>query len=248
MGKTNLLDAIYYLSFCKSYSHIADSQIIRHDEDFFMLQGYYDNNGNEEEVYCGMKKRQKKQFKRNKKEYGRLSDHIGFIPLVMVSPSDSDLILGGSDERRRFLDLVISQFDKNYLDTLIRYNKALAQRNALLKQEIKDAALYEIWEEQMSVTGEEIFKQRKSFLSTFIPVFQEFYTYISDGNESVGLSYRSHHEHGELFAQLAEVRERDRILGYTTRGSHKDELEMTLGEYPMKHACSQRLCVRVYSK
>ena len=172
MGKTNLLDAIYYLSFCKSYSHIADSQIIRHDEDFFMLQGYYDNNGNEEEVYCGMKKRQKKQFKRNKKEYGRLSDHIGFIPLVMVSPSDSDLILGGSDERRRFLDLVISQFDKNYLDTLIRYNKALAQRNALLKQEIKDAALYEIWEEQMSVTGEEIFKQRKSFLSTFIPVFQ----------------------------------------------------------------------------
>ena len=145
MGKTNLLDAIYYLSFCKSYSHIADSQIIRHDEDFFMLQGYYDNNGNEEEVYCGMKKRQKKQFKRNKKEYGRLSDHIGFIPLVMVSPSDSDLILGGSDERRRFLDLVISQFDKNYLDTLIRYNKALAQRNALLKQEIKDAALYEIW-------------------------------------------------------------------------------------------------------
>ena len=239
MGKTNLLDAIYYLSFCKSYSHIADSQIIRHDEDFFMLQGYYDNNGNEEVVYCGMKKRQKKQFKRNKKEYGRLSDHIGFIPLVMVSPSDSDLILGGSDERRRFLDLVISQFDKNYLDTLIRYNKALAQRNALLKQEIKDAALYEIWEEQMSVTGEEIFKQRKSFLSTFIPVFQEFYTYISGGNESVGLSYRSHHEHGELFAQLAEIRERDRILGYTTRGSHKDELEMTLGEYPMKRIGSQ---------
>ena len=239
MGKTNLLDAIYYLSFCKSYSHIADSQIIRHDEDFFMLQGYYDNNGNEEEVYCGMKKRQKKQFKRNKKEYGRLSDHIGFIPLVMVSPSDSDLILGGSDERRRFLDLVISQFDKNYLDTLIRYNKALAQRNALLKQEIKDAALYEIWEEQMSVTGEEIFKQRKSFLSTFIPVFQEFYTYISGGNESVGLSYRSHHEHGELFAQLAEVRERDRILGYTTRGSHKDELEMTLNEQLIRRAGSQ---------
>ncbi len=239
MGKTNLLDAIYYLSFCKSYTHIADSQIIRHNEDFFMLQGYYNNNGHEEEVYCGMKKRQKKQFKRNKKEYGRLSDHIGFIPLVMVSPSDAELIQGGSDERRRFLDLVISQFDKNYLDTLIRYNKALTQRNALLKQEVKDPALYEIWEEQMAFTGEKIFEQRKLFLSSFIPVFQEFYTYISNGNEEVGLAYRSHHEHGELLPQLAETRDRDFILGYSTRGIHKDELEMTLGEYPMKRIGSQ---------
>lgn len=239
MGKTNLLDAVYYLSFCKSYSHTVDSQIIRHDEDFFMLQGYYDHNGKEEEVYCGMKRRQKKQFKRNKKEYERLSDHIGFIPLVMVSPSDSELILGGSDERRRFLDLVISQFNKNYLDTLIRYNKALAQRNALLKQEIRDAALYEIWEEQMAITGEEIYKQRLHFLSGFIPVFQEFYTYISNGNEEVGLTYRSHYEQGDLLSQLAEVRERDRILGYSTRGIHKDELEMTLGEHPMKRIGSQ---------
>lgn len=197
MGKTNLLDAIYYLSFCKSYSHTVDSQVIRHDEDFFMLQGYYDHDGREEEVYCGMKRKQKKQFKRNKKEYERLSDHIGFIPLVMVSPSDSELILGGSDERRRFLDLVISQFNKGYLDTLIRYNKALAQRNALLKQEVRDAALYDIWEEQMAITGEEIYKQRQNFLSGFIPVFQEFYTYISNGNEEVGLTYRSHYEHGD---------------------------------------------------
>lgn len=239
MGKTNLLDAIYYLSFCKSYSHIPDSQIIRHNEDFFMLQGYYDNNGHEEEIYCGMKRRQKKQFKRNKKEYERLSDHIGFIPLVMVSPSDSELIQGGSDERRRFLDQVISQFDKNYLNTLISYNKALAQRNALLKQDVRDSALYEIWEEQMASFGEKIFRQRELFLSSFIPVFQEFYSFISNGNETVGLSYRSHYSQGEFLSQLSETRERDFILGYSTRGIHKDELEMTLGEFPIKRIGSQ---------
>lgn len=239
MGKTNLLDAIYYLSFCKSYSHIPDSQIIRHNEDFFMLQGYYDNNGHEEEIYCGMKRRQKKQFKRNKKEYERLSDHIGFIPLVMVSPSDSELIQGGSDERRRFLDQVISQFDKNYLNTLISYNKALAQRNALLKQEVRDSALYEIWEEQMASFGEKIFRQRELFLSSFIPVFQEFYSFISNGNETVGLSYRSHYSQEEFLSQLSETRERDFILGYSTRGIHKDELEMTLGEFPIKRIGSQ---------
>lgn len=136
MGKTNLLDAVYYLSFCKSSTNVIDSQNIKHEENFFMLQGYYDRDGVPEELYCGLKRKQKKQFKRNKKEYSRLSDHIGFVPLVLVSPADSELIRGGSDERRKFLDLVISQFDKDYLNTLIRYNKALAQRNALLKDEV----------------------------------------------------------------------------------------------------------------
>ena len=130
MGKSNLLDAIYYLSFCKSYTRNPDSQNIRHGEDFFVVQGYYERNGNEEELYCGIKRRQKKAFKRNKKEYDRLSDHIGFAPLVMAAPSDNELILGGSEERRKFIDLVISQFDKQYLSTLIRYNKALEQRNS----------------------------------------------------------------------------------------------------------------------
>ena len=130
MGKTNLLDAVYYLSFCKSSTNVIDSQNIKHEENFFMLQGYYDRDGVPEELYCGLKRKQKKQFKRNKKEYSRLSDHIGFVPLVLVSPADSELIRGGSDERRKFLDLVISQFDKDYLNTLIRYNKASAQRNA----------------------------------------------------------------------------------------------------------------------
>ena len=136
MGKTNLLDAVYYLSFCKSSSNPVDSQNIRHNQDFFFIQGFYElEDGSPEEICCGMKRRQKKQFKRNKKEYTRLSDHIGFIPLIMVSPSDSELIAGGSEERRRFMDVVISQYDKEYLDALIRYNKAMSQRNTLLKQE-----------------------------------------------------------------------------------------------------------------
>ena len=137
MGKTNLLDAIYFLSFCKSSGNPIDSQNIRHDQEFFVIQGFYEAlDGTPEEIYCGMKRRQKKQFKRNKKEYTRLSDHIGFLPLVMVSPADSELIAGGSDERRRFMDVVISQYDKEYLEALIRYNKALAQRNTLLKSEV----------------------------------------------------------------------------------------------------------------
>lgn len=239
MGKTNLLDAVYYLSFCKSSTQVIDSQNIRHGEDFFMLQGYYDKDGVPEELYCGLKRKQKKQFKRNKKEYSRLSDHIGFVPLVSVTPADSELIRGGSEERRKFLDLVISQFDKEYLDTLIRYNKALAQRNALLKDEIGDNSLYEIWEEQIARYGTAVYQARHSFLEAFTPVFQEFYDYISDGGEAIGLSYVSDIERGDLFAQLASVRERDRILGYTTRGVHRDDMEMTLGEYPMKRIGSQ---------
>ena len=241
MGKTNLLDAVYYLSFCKSFSNVIDSQNIKHDEDFFMLQGKYLDGDQPEEIYCGMKRRTKKQFKRNKKEYDRLSDHIGFIPLVLVSPSDSELIAGGSDERRKFIDQVISQFDKQYLDSLIRYNTALQQRNALLKQDPpeSDESLYEIWEEQMDFYGQKIYESRKRFIDIFLPVFQEFYTILSQGKESVSLSYTSHCEKGHLAPLLAEVRERDKILGYTTRGIHKDELEMNLGDYPIKRIGSQ---------
>ena len=239
MGKTNLLDALYYLSFCKSSTLLADSQNIRHGEDFFMLQGFYTYDDVCEEIYCGMKRRQKKVFKRNKKEYSRLSDHIGLIPLVMISPADSELIQGGSEERRRFLDLVISQFDKAYLDKLIRYNKALMQRNTLLKQEISDPAMYEIWEEQMALAAADIYRARRRFLAEFIPVFQEFYETISGGSEEVGLTYVSHIERGNLRDLLAEVRSRDLILGYTSRGVHKYELEMTLGEYPMRRIGSQ---------
>lgn len=242
MGKSNLLDAIYYLSFCKSFTHVIDSQNIRHGEDFFMLQGVYERNETPEVLSCGIRRRQKKSFKRNKKEYSRLSDHIGFAPLVMVSPDDTILIQGGSEERRRFIDIVISQWDKPYLDTLIRYNKALEQRNTLLRQEVNDAMLYEIWEEQMAHAATIIYNTRSRFLSEFIPVFNRFYNLIANGNEQVGLSYKSHLADGDLMQQLSETRQRDLILGYTTKGIHRDDMEMTLDLYPMKRIGSQGQC------
>lgn len=241
MGKTNLMDAVYYLSFCKSATNPIDSQNILHNRDFFVVQGYYEtDDGEAEEVYCGLKKRQKKQFKRNKKEYGRLSDHIGLIPLVMVSPADSWLIAGGSDERRRFMDVVISQFDREYLDALIRYNKALLQRNTLLKADMEpEEELMSVWEEMMASAGEVVYRKRRSFIDEFIPVFQSYYSYISQDRELVSLKYESHAEKGALSEQLKESRQRDRILGYSTKGIHKDDLIMELGEFPIKREGSQ---------
>ena len=241
MGKTNLLDAVYFLSFCKSAGNPIDSQNICHDADFFVIQGFYEAaDGTLEEIYCGMKRRQKKQFKRNKKEYTRLSDHIGFLPLVMVSPADSELIAGGSDERRRFMDVVISQYDKEYLDALIRYNKALVQRNTLLKSEQPvEEELFLVWEEMMAQAGEVVFRKREAFIREFIPIFQSFYSFISQDREKVGLSYDSHARDASLLEVLKESRARDQIMGYSLRGVHKDELNMLLGDFPIKREGSQ---------
>ena len=241
MGKTNLLDAVYYLSFCKSATNPIDSQNMMHNQDFFMIQGMYlTDDGTPEEVYCGMKRKQKKQFKRNKKEYSRLSDHIGFIPLVMVSPSDSELIAGGSEERRRFMDVVISQYDKEYLDSLIKYNKALAQRNILLKAEHEpDEELMNVWEEMMASAGMVVYRKRVAFIQEFIPTFQSFYSFVSQDKEQVGLSYESHASQGDLLQLIRENRQRDRIIGYSTKGVHKDDLMMQLGDYPIKREGSQ---------
>ena len=241
MGKTNLLDAVYFLSFCKSAGNPIDSQNICHDADFFVIQGFYEAaDGTPEEIYCGMKRRQKKQFKRNKKEYTRLSDHIGFLPLVMVSPADSELIAGGCDERRRFMDVVISQYDKEYLDALIRYNKALVQRNTLLKSEQPvEEELFLVWEEMMAQAGEVVFRKREAFIREFIPIFQSFYSFISQDREKVGLSYDSHARDASLLEVLKESRARDQIMGYSLRGVHKDELNMLLGDFPIKREGSQ---------
>ena len=241
MGKTNLLDAVYYLSFCKSSANPIDSQNIKHNQDFFVVQGsYLTDEGEPEEVYCGLKRRQKKQFKRNKKEYSKLSDHIGLIPLVMVSPADSELILGGSEERRRFMDVVISQYDREYLSTLIRYNKAMAQRNTLLKAEVEpDDELMNVWEEMMASAGEVVFRKRNDFINEFIPTFQSFYSYISQDQEVVNLSYESHAMQGNLLQIIRESRQRDRIMGYSLKGIHKDDLVMQLAEYPIKREGSQ---------
>lgn len=241
MGKTNLLDAVYYLSFCKSATNPIDSQNISHDQDFFVIQGFYETDTQEpEEVYCGLKRKQKKQFKRNKKEYTRLSDHIGFIPLVLVSPADSLLIAGGSEERRRFMDVVISQFDREYLEALIRYNKALMQRNTLLKSDIEpEEELMAVWEEMMATAGTVVYQKRKAFIDEFIPVFQSYYAYISQDREEVSLAYESHAAQGDLLQLIQESRQRDRIMGYSLKGVHKDDLVMQLGEFPIKREGSQ---------
>lgn len=241
MGKTNLLDAVYYLSFCKSHNNQVDSQNIKHDADFALIQGYYFLGGSdEEEFFCSLRRRQKKQFKRNKKEYEKLSDHIGCLPLVMVSPSDSDLITGGSDERRKFMDVVLSQFDKEYLHALIRYNKALQQRNALLKSDMQaDESLYELWEEQLAYEGQIIHTKRKAFVEQFIPTFQYYYNFICQSNEAVELKYESPLDEGNLVDLLKHKRERDKILGYTTAGVHRDDLDMCMDDYSIKKVGSQ---------
>ncbi|MCK9180219.1 MAG: DNA replication and repair protein RecF [Bacteroides sp.] len=241
MGKTNLLDAIYYLSFCKSNTNPMDSQNILHDEDFFMIQGFYETiTGDTEEIYAGVKRRQKKQFKRNKKEYERLSDHIGFIPLVLVSPSDSILIEGGSKERRKFMDVVISQYDKEYLEALIRYNKALEQRNALLKSEVPvEPELLLVWEEAMAQYGTMVHNKRAEFIKAFIPIFQSYYSIISQEKEEVKLSYESHATGKNLLHEIKSSRSRDQIMGYSLVGIHRDDLLMELGEFPIKREGSQ---------
>ena len=241
MGKTNFLDAIHFLSFCRSASNPIDSQLIRHGADFFMLDGDFINeNGDTENVYCGMKRGQKKHFKRNKKEYKRLSEHIGLIPLVLVSPSDSSIIDGGSEERRRLIDMVISQFDNTYINALTVYNKALQQRNAMLKEEQEpDPALIEILEIQMAQYGETVYKAREAFVAEFIPVFQRFYQEICDSTETVGVEYVSHCQRGPLLEVIQRDRAKDRVVGYSLHGIHRDDLNFTLGGYPMKKEGSQ---------
>ena len=158
----------------------------------------------------------------------------------MVSPADSELIAGGSDERRRFMDVVISQYDKEYLDALIRYNKALVQRNTLLKSESPiEEELFLVWEEMMAQAGEMVFRKREAFIEEFIPIFQSFYSFISQDKEQVGLSYESHARDASLLEVLKQSRERDKIMGFSLRGIHKDELNMLLGDFPIKKEGSQ---------
>ncbi len=238
-GKTTILDAIYYLSYCKSHNNNIDKQNIAHEADFFVIQGNYAVNEREEHIYCGLKRKHKKQFKRNKKEYDRLSEHIGLLPLVLISPNDSALISEGSDERRRFIDTIISQYDNQYLQWLIKYNNCLQQRNSLLKMGSQDASLFDILEEQMVEYGKQLFTMRKTFIADFSPIFNHFYQTISAGKETVSLAYSSQLDSINFKTSLSNSRDRDSILGYTTHGIHKDELEMFLGEYPIKRIGSQ---------
>ena len=237
-GKTNVLDAIFFLSFCHSVQTHQDSQVIRHGEDFFLLEGQYSDDIH---ISCGMKRGTKKHFKRNKKEYKRLSEHIGLIPIVMVSPGDTLLIDGGSEERRRLMDLVISQLDYSYIEALNRYNKALQQRNTLLKMEDQepDPEVMSLWEEQMAMAGESIFKKRTAFVNELIPLFQNFYERISGGQEKVSLSYTSHCQRGPLLEVIQRDRMKDRAVGFSLHGVHRDDLEILMDGHPMRREGSQ---------
>ena len=239
-GKTNVLDAIYFLSLTKSMANSIDSMNIRHGEELMMVQGIYDLNGTEEEISIGMKMHQKKHVKRNKKEYKRLTEHIGLLPIIIASPNDSTIISGGSDERRRLMDIVISQYDADYMTALSAYNKALQQRNAMLKaEEEPNADIMAVFEEMMAENGERIYRKRQAFVEEFIPVFQHFYSLISGGDEPVSLTYTSHCQRGNLLDIIQRDRQKDRIVGYSLHGIHKDDLDMMLGGYPIKREGSQ---------
>lgn len=242
-GKTNILDAIHYLSFCKSFFNPIDSQNIQHNAPFFVIQGVFYVNGNEEEVYCGQKRNQKKQFKKNKKEYGRLADHIGLIPLVMISPADSELITEGSESRRRFIDSVIAQYNKDYLEYLIKYNKVLSHRNALLKQFASSGNFnydsLEIWNIQLIEYGIQVYEMRKKFIHEFIPIFQKYYELISGGKETVTIEYTSHLNKAAFTEVLEKALSKDCAMEYTTVGIHKDDLEFVIEGFPLKKYASQ---------
>ena len=243
-GKTNILDAIYYLSFTKSAYNPIDSQNIHHDEEMAMVQGVYQIGAEAETITCGLKRGVKKQFRRGKKDYKRLLDHIGLLPAVMVSPQDSELIQDGSDERRKFMDGVISQYSKAYLEHLTQYNTLLKQRNALLKQyadmpEQLPIELMEVIEAQMVVSAKPLYDARVKFIEEFTPYFQQVYSAISGDKEQVSLQYVSQLHERDLAEALARTRSRDLILGWTSQGIHKDELEMNLGQYPLKRVGSQ---------
>ena len=237
VGKTNVLDAIYYLSFCHSANNPMDSQVIRHGEEFFMIEGKY----NEDiAISCGFKRGSKKHFKKNKKEYKRLSEHIGLIPVVMVSPSDTLLIDGGSEERRRLMDMVISQYDRSYIEHLNRYNKALLQRNTMLKADDEpNIDVISLWEEQMAMAGEQIYQRREAFVKEMVPIFQRFYETISGNREQVALNYVSHCQRGPLLEVIQRDRFKDRAVGYSLHGIHRDDLEIALGGHQMKREGSQ---------
>jgi DNA replication and repair protein RecF len=243
IGKTNVIDAIYHLSFGKSYFNPISSQNIKHGEDFFVVDGVYDKLERNEKVIVSLKKGQKKIIKRNGKIYERFSDHIGFLPLVIISPADRDLIIEGSDTRRKFIDGVISQGDKNYLQDLIKYNKVLAQRNALLKyfavNNTFNANTLSIYNEQLSTLGHTIFEKRSTFLETFIPIFKKRHQTISANNEEVNLVYKSDLKNKELGTLLTENLNRDKALQYTSVGIHKDDLSFEIEDHPIKKFGSQ---------
>lgn len=243
IGKTNILDAIYHLANGKSYFNPLAVQNIKHNEEFFVVDGEFEKNDRNEQIVCSLKKGQKKILKRNGKLYEKFSDHIGFIPLVIISPADRDLITEGSETRRKFIDSVISQLDSQYLQQLIQYQKTVAQRNALLKyfalNHVFEKDTLVIYNEQLNELGQSIFEKRKDFLEKFIPIFNNYYKEISNGSETVQLIYQSDLSEKNTLALLEENLSKDRALQYTSVGVHKDDLSFEIDNHPIKKFGSQ---------
>ena len=243
IGKTNILDAVYHLANGKSYFNPLAVQNIKHGEDFFVIDGEFEKNGRTEQILCSLKKGQKKILKRNGKVYEKFSDHIGFIPLVIISPADSDLIVEGSETRRKFVDTVISQLDSSYLQQLIQYQKIIVQRNALLKyfalNHVFENDTLSIYNEQLNTLGQSIFEKRKKFLTDFIPIFNNYHREITNSAETVQLVYQSDLFEKDTLTLLEENISKDRALHYTSVGVHKDDLSFEIDNYPIKKFGSQ---------
>ncbi|MCY1231561.1 DNA replication and repair protein RecF [compost metagenome] len=243
IGKTNVLDAIYHLSYGKSYFNPLAVQNIKHDEEFFVIDGEFEKDERNEQIVCSLKKGQKKILKRNGKQYEKFSDHIGFIPLVIISPADRDLIVEGSETRRKFIDSVISQLDATYLQQLIQYQKVIIQRNALLKyfalNHVFENTTLSIYNEQLHELGHSIFEKRKQFLEDFIPIFNKHHQAITGNAETVQLVYESQLHEKDLLALFEESLAKDRVLHYTTVGIHKDDLSFEIDHHPIKKFGSQ---------
>jgi DNA replication and repair protein RecF len=243
VGKTNILDAIHYLSLTKSFFNNIDSINIKHNEEYFIVQGSLVRDNEEDNIFCAFHRQKQKILKRNGKEYQKLSDHVGRYPVVMISPADNALITEGSEVRRKFLNKIISQYDSGYLDSVLKYNKVLQQRNKLLK-DFKmsgrfDADTLSIWDSQLIKYGTYIFRERDVLVDELIPVFNEYYSSISSGKEIVKLVYRSHLKDGDFDQMLRNSVDKDRILEYTTVGIHKDDLILEMDDYPVKSLGSQ---------
>ncbi|MCK5824717.1 MAG: DNA replication and repair protein RecF [Ichthyobacteriaceae bacterium] len=242
-GKTNVLDAIYYLSFTKSYFNSIDGQNIKHGQTFTIIEGEFMKDDRYEKIFCGLQKGKKKVIKRNNKIYKKLQDHIGEFPLVIISPSDRNLITEGSEVRRKFLDGVISQFDPTYLSDLLRYNKQLIQRNALLKyfnvNNTWDEKSLLVYDELLSNLGQSIHSKRKDFLENLLPTFIERYNSISENNENISLEYESMLDIKPMMELLMESRAKDKAVQYTSLGIHKDDLIFNIEGYPIKKFGSQ---------
>ena len=242
-GKTNLLDAVHYLGLCKSCFEPQDGLNILHGEEHFMVKGELAAADGTDTLVCSVRKGVRKVFARNRKEYERLADHVGRMPVVIITPYDGHLVLDGSEARRRFLDGLIAQFDRAYLESLVRYNRALAQRNTLLKRMALDGRgdreATRPWDEQIIIHGEAVHAARRAFMDELVPLLADHYAGITSGPETVELAYRSELDEHPLRAILDDRWPRDQEAGHTTGGVHKDDLLFTIGGRPLKRYGSQ---------